>query len=194
MQSCICDVHSITVSLSAWFVLFVLFFHFSCFFFFFFKQKTAYEIYKCDWSSDVCSSDLAVAIIAVFVLFPVLQGQTGCIVPSGPIVSKSISPSSFTGVEATGHIEVFFEQGTQESVRIEASENIAGLVNVAVEGDTLKIFLGKEALSLRQPCPDSAPAKIFISAPVLKSITALNSAKVFVEKRSEEHTSELQPH
>ena len=28
------------------------------FLFFFFKQKTAYEIYQCDWSSDVCSSDL----------------------------------------------------------------------------------------------------------------------------------------
>src|SRR5881275_3530974 len=27
-------------------------------FFFFFKQKTAYEIVPCDWSSDVCSSDL----------------------------------------------------------------------------------------------------------------------------------------
>jgi len=26
--------------------------------FFFFKQKTAYEILGCDWSSDVCSSDL----------------------------------------------------------------------------------------------------------------------------------------
>ena len=26
--------------------------------FFFFKQKTAYEISECDWSSDVCSSDL----------------------------------------------------------------------------------------------------------------------------------------
>ena len=25
---------------------------------FFFKQKTAYEIRNCDWSSDVCSSDL----------------------------------------------------------------------------------------------------------------------------------------
>src|ERR1044072_9306483 len=24
----------------------------------FLKQKTAYEIYQCDWSSDVCSSDL----------------------------------------------------------------------------------------------------------------------------------------
>ena len=29
--------------------------------FFFFKQKTAYEIKECDWSSDVCSSDLLVA-------------------------------------------------------------------------------------------------------------------------------------
>ncbi len=26
--------------------------------FFFFKQKTAYEMIGCDWSSDVCSSDL----------------------------------------------------------------------------------------------------------------------------------------
>ena len=27
---------------------------------FFFKQKTAYEILTCDWSSDVCSSDLLI--------------------------------------------------------------------------------------------------------------------------------------
>src|SRR5210317_1718784 len=36
-------------------VLRILFFHAV---FFFFKQKTAYEISECDWSSDVCSSDL----------------------------------------------------------------------------------------------------------------------------------------
>ena len=30
--------------------------------FFFFKQKTAYELGTGDWSSDVCSSDLARAI------------------------------------------------------------------------------------------------------------------------------------
>src|SRR5881296_4721043 len=29
-------------------------------FFFFFKQKTAYEMLLCDWSSDVCSSDLEI--------------------------------------------------------------------------------------------------------------------------------------
>src|SRR3546814_9753512 len=30
------------------------------YYFFFFKQKTAYEMRISDWSSDVCSSDLAV--------------------------------------------------------------------------------------------------------------------------------------
>ena len=30
-------------------------------FFFFFKQKTAYEMCGRDWSSDVCSSDLAIS-------------------------------------------------------------------------------------------------------------------------------------
>src|SRR3546814_8140377 len=33
---------------------------------FFFKQKTAYEMRISDWSSDVCSSDLNNANIAVF--------------------------------------------------------------------------------------------------------------------------------
>src|SRR3546814_4785553 len=32
------------------------------FFFFFFKQKTAYEMRISDWSSDVCSSDLAAVL------------------------------------------------------------------------------------------------------------------------------------
>src|SRR3546814_4939317 len=31
--------------------------------FFFFKQKTAYEMRISDWSSDVCSSDLFVAVL-----------------------------------------------------------------------------------------------------------------------------------
>ena len=34
--------------------------------FFFFKQKTAYEIKECDWSSDVCSSDLSQETLFAF--------------------------------------------------------------------------------------------------------------------------------
>src|SRR3546814_4787308 len=32
---------------------------FQCYLYFFFKEKTAYEMRISDWSSDVCSSDLA---------------------------------------------------------------------------------------------------------------------------------------
>src|SRR3546814_16921597 len=40
----------------------LLFLYFLLVFFFFFKQKTAYEMRISDWSSDVCSSDLMIAL------------------------------------------------------------------------------------------------------------------------------------
>src|SRR3546814_3209736 len=49
---CIC-IYCVFVCLLFWFLLV------SVLFFFFFKQKTAYEMRISDWSSDVCSSDLA---------------------------------------------------------------------------------------------------------------------------------------
>ena len=52
------------------FIFFFFFFLFLfLFFFFFFKQKTAYEILTCDWSSDVCSSDLIFYHPAVWHVF-----------------------------------------------------------------------------------------------------------------------------
>src|SRR3546814_18105597 len=39
-----------------------------CLFLFFFKQKTAYEMRISDWSSDVCSSDLALRTRKIDVL------------------------------------------------------------------------------------------------------------------------------
>src|SRR3546814_2522107 len=41
---------------------------------FFFKQKTAYEMRISDWSSDVCSSDLAVAGVVNILLKPDYDG------------------------------------------------------------------------------------------------------------------------
>src|ERR1051326_2112545 len=44
-----------------------------CLFGFFFKQKTAYEIKECDWSSDVCSSDLESIAFGVGVTMPAIM-------------------------------------------------------------------------------------------------------------------------
>src|SRR5213080_3777423 len=50
--------------------------------FFFFKQKTAYEIPLCDWSSDVCSSDL----------FPAPPPSTGVRSVSDPVPAAAAPP------------------------------------------------------------------------------------------------------
>ena len=59
-----------------------LFFFFVFVFVFFFKQKTAYEIYQCDWSSDVCSSDL----LFLGYSLNILSGPESSIDPSIPLM------------------------------------------------------------------------------------------------------------
>ena len=65
-------------------VFLFFFFHF-VFVFFFFKQKTAYEIYQCDWSSDVCSSDLTEKWTILSPL-PAPASAGSCIVWDGEII------------------------------------------------------------------------------------------------------------
>src|SRR5213079_1309433 len=59
--------------------------------FFFFKQKTAYEITTGDWSSDVCSSDIATLALSIVLQTMIMNwdyvgGSRGLSVlrPSGP--------------------------------------------------------------------------------------------------------------
>src|SRR3546814_5304990 len=51
--------------------------------FFFFKQKTAYEMRISDWSSDVCSSDLPVAISETHALRAMQSGEMVVNAPNG---------------------------------------------------------------------------------------------------------------
>ena len=88
-----------------------LFFYFYCFFFFF-KQKTAYEIKECDWSSDVCSSDLVVIATIGFWSSKkslkdsnsyFLAGQNvGWMAVGASLFASNISAEHFIGLAGTG--------------------------------------------------------------------------------------------
>src|SRR3546814_3803038 len=56
-------------------------------FFVFFKQNTAYEMRISDWSTDVCSSDLAArvlgAIVAAWLLYYIAQGSPAFDIANG---------------------------------------------------------------------------------------------------------------
>src|SRR3546814_20841867 len=58
-------------------------------FVFFFKQKTAYELRISDWSSDVCSSDLAVDL-------PFREGKPSRSRPPGSLVASVHRSLSFS--------------------------------------------------------------------------------------------------
>src|SRR3546814_9214329 len=64
----------------------IIFLYFYCFFFF--KQKTAYEMRISDWSSDVCSSDLAPLFLRRGWLANREQRQCGTAPSSKPVRSE----------------------------------------------------------------------------------------------------------
>src|SRR3546814_441961 len=78
---------------------------------FFFKQKTAYEMRISDWSSDVCSSDLASAS-AVGSLVPVVRGshrglpvdRLGIVFGLAVLLLVLIFQALLEGVDALTHV------------------------------------------------------------------------------------------
>src|SRR3546814_3866271 len=66
------------------------------FFFFFFKQKTAYEMRISDWSSDVCSSDLARNVAAAWHYVSALQAEGGT--EMRPALERALAGAPADGV------------------------------------------------------------------------------------------------
>src|SRR3546814_10193249 len=84
-------------------------------YFFFFKQKTAYEMRISDWSSDVCSSDLAKSgekLPRIQSLIAVSAART-----AGPCHRLRITAASSTasGVKKTGRLRGCFGGAGKES-------------------------------------------------------------------------------
>src|SRR3546814_19068790 len=76
---------------------------------FFFKQKTAYEMRISDWSSDVCSSDLADLVLRLEI--DALRVQTAVIDPRVDIefseaLVRMIGPSLAPVVQQVGSVPV----------------------------------------------------------------------------------------
>src|SRR6059036_2098337 len=81
--------------------------------FFFFKQKTAYEITYGDWSSDVCSSDLAACRLdAAF-----NTSGTSVAVPVAPFTLRADNPQTLlTSPPAAGDFEPGLTTATRDVV------------------------------------------------------------------------------
>src|SRR3546814_1568917 len=99
-----------------------------CFFFLFFKQKTAYEMRISDWSSDVCSSDLALERDDVPVIVSKLStwvddpGIDAIVTTGGTgLTGRDVTPEALTRImdkEIVGFGELFRWLSRSEERRV----------------------------------------------------------------------------
>src|SRR3546814_5311689 len=169
--------------------------------FFFFKQKTAYEMRISDLSSDVCSSDLSkratvtlnrLSALVLFVMNDILRTERTAMASDAP-VENSGSHSQRAAFAAI------------DTLRHKALEKLTLAMAKAVESasdDTLADIVGSEDL---RHALVIAPRDIAPQAPAdLEAIRAARErtaqfreemaerAGGMFDRRSEEHTSELQ--
>src|SRR3546814_5701347 len=77
---------------------------FLVFWFFFFKQKTAYEMRISDWSSDVCSSDLAVLTTAIGVRLGNTAEVGNALTVNTRLAGESVDAGNFqTGLQVNAN-------------------------------------------------------------------------------------------
>ena len=162
--------------------------------FFFFKQKTAYEIYQCDWSSDVCSSDLFMQM-AYALQLPDFQPQvvelTGKNTDSSALSTlKAKQPSLVytVGSYATKQVrlampQVWIVYAMVYYPEVEGFKNDPKMVGIAAFGSSTMLRTAVKAF--RRRAKSLVVVHSSVTTPtVIALLRGLNSAGFHAEERS----------
>lgn len=84
----------------------------------------------------------ALALVAISITTG-LHAQKKTIEPSGNIITRTVNVKAFDHLKAEGIYELILTQGSSESVKIEADDNMQDYFNVNNDGNTLVIDMDK---------------------------------------------------
>src|SRR3546814_3531877 len=101
--------------------------------FFFFKQKTAYEMRISDWSSDVCSSDLAVVGRRGVFEQPLVLGEERPLVADEGLGGAEVDNQ----VVALDLAEIRIERGGELELAAGLPEDVGATLEVAAAADVV---------------------------------------------------------
>ena len=90
---------------------------------------------------------------------------------SGNIISEERKLKEFTGISASGNIDVEVISGDAQKVEVEADDNVMEFIVTKVEGNTLKIRTRDVNLF-------NAHVKVYITAPFISTLKASASATI----------------
>jgi Putative auto-transporter adhesin, head GIN domain len=95
---------------------------------------------------------------------------------SGNVITQPRSFSDFTGVEVSSAIDLYLKQDAAFAVKVETDDNLQQYVLIKVENGVLKIKL-PENTSL----DETGKLKVYVSAPLFKSMSASGACNIFSE-------------
>ena len=117
-------------------------------------------------------SKLIIWAAAGMLSIPALSQETKKIEGNGNIITKTIPVKSFNTLKASGVFELHLVQGSTESVKVEADENLQTLFTVKSEGNDLVIEMDKKKnLNLNS----KNRLKVYVS---FKNLNAINLSTV----------------
>jgi len=110
-----------------------------------------------------------VALPLILVIGALLQSACGLgmVWGSGKVVEETRPVSGFNAISSSGFGDVIITQGSEESLRVEAEENLMRYIRTEVRGNTLHIFMDPAGALTILP---TRPMKFYVS---LKELTGL---------------------
>jgi predicted small secreted protein len=103
----------------------------------------------------------------------------GMIRGSGKVVEETRPVSGFDSIASSGSGDVIITQGDQESLKVEAEENLMRYIRTEVRGNTLHIFMDPSGAFALQP---TKPMKFYVSLKQLNGLALSGSGTMKSEK------------
>lgn len=97
---------------------------------------------------------------------------------NGNIITGNRNEGNFKSVSAAGSFDVYFSQGTENEIRIEADENLMKYITTRVENGVLKIRT-KSGVNIRP----SQDMRIYVKAPMFEDISLSGSGNMLAETK-----------
>lgn len=117
----------------------------------------------------------SLAIIIILGLTVSLQGQGWRTVTGhGNVVTKERNVDSFTGLKVSSGIDVYLKQGNNESVTVEADENLHEYILTEVRNGVLNVY---SEYNIR----DADKKRVYVTMKEIKSIKTTSAGDVFGE-------------
>ncbi len=131
------------------------------------------EIFKTKNQNKMRKQFLSGTIMMMVLLVLVTSCRWRTVKGNGNIQSTTRKEGNFKSISAAGSFDVFFSQGTENEIKIEADENLMKYIVTEVENGVLKIKT-RNGINIR-PTQD---VRVYITSPQYEDITLAGSGNV----------------